>query len=265
MLLPTGWGQFGSARFGLLLAAPQDWIEWTWALRDAGAIELFGPHILMAADSQETAEQIMSGSGPGQGAYAFGHLTLLGDRATTAAAALDNLLAELDPESEILTQPAEITVNGMPGMVVDVTRDPLLLFPALVEPQTIRLVTLLEEESGTLVTLLMAAGEVNWPDYQETFATMVETITTVPLRATVAGHIDSGTIMNGNLTNSNNDIWTFNGNGGRYATITLTPEEENVDLTLSLIDPSGNVLVSIDNGFAADLETLTGMALSKSR
>jgi hypothetical protein len=90
---------------------------------------------------------------------------------------------------------------------------------------------------------------------------MVETITTVPLRATVAGHIDSGTIMNGNLTNSNNDLWTFNGNGGRYATITLTPEEENVDLTLSLIDPSGNVLVSIDNGFAADLETLTDILL----
>jgi hypothetical protein len=261
MVVPAGWAQFGSERFGILAAAPQDWIDWTWALRDAGAIERYGPHLLMIADSRETAEQIMGGTGPAQGAYAFGYLTMLGERATTADTALNALLVELDPETEILSTPAPITVNKMAGMFVDVSRDPLSLFPALVEPQTIRLIILLDEETGTLVTFMVAAGTENWPGYQEMFGTMAETITIVPLRATVAGHIDSGTIMNGALTGGVNDIWTFNSAGGRYATITLTPEEENVDLTLTLIDPSGNVLVSIDNGYAADLETLTDFQL----
>ncbi len=261
MNIPAGWAQFGSERLGLLTAAPQNWIDWTWALRDAGAIELFGPHLLMVADSQATAEQIMDGVGPAQGAYAFGYLTMLGEQATTAEMALNELLRELDPESEILTRPTEIVLNEMTGAFVDVSRDPLNLFPALIEPQTIRLITLLDEEKGLLITFLMAAGSESWPNYQAIFETMMETITVVPLQATVAGHIDSGTVVNGSLASSTNDLWTFNGTSGRYATITLTPEEENVDLTLTLIDPSGNVLVSIDNGYAADLETLTDVLL----
>jgi hypothetical protein len=99
MLVPAGWAQFGSDRFGLLVATPQSWIDWTWALRDAGAIERFGPHLLMIADSQQTAEQIMGGTSPAQGAYAFGFLNPLGERAITAEAALNELLAELEPES----------------------------------------------------------------------------------------------------------------------------------------------------------------------
>lgn len=262
MFIPAGWAPLGSERFGLLVAAPQSWIDWTWALRDAGAIERFGPYLLLIADSQGTAEQIMSGTGPGQGAYAFGHLNPSSE-GTTAEAALNELLAGFDPENEILTQPAAITVNGMEGRIVDLSRDPLGLFPALAEPQTIRLITLMDDESGALMTFLMAAGTEGWAGHQETFGTMLETITTPPLRSTVAGHIDSGTTVNGSLGNSTNDIWTFNGRSGRYATITLTPEEGNVDLTLSLIDPSGNVLVSIDNGYAADPESLTDILLTE--
>lgn len=261
MVVPAGWAQYGSERFGLLAAAPQNWIDWTWALRDAGAIERFGPHLLLVADSQETAEQIMSGVSPTQGAYAFGYLTPLGDSPTTAEGALNNLLGALNPESEILTRPTGITVNEMAGMFVEVSRDPLNLFPALAEPQTIRLIILLDEETGTLVTFLMASRSENWPSYLETFETMTETITPAPLRANVVGHIDSGTLLNGSLTSNMNDIWTFNGSSGRFATITLSPEEENVDLTLTLIDPSGNILVSIDNGFAADPESLTDVFL----
>ena len=261
MLIPAGWVLLGSERLGLLAAAPQSWIDWTWALRDAGAIERFGPHLLLIADSQATAEQIMNGLGPAQGAYAFGFLDPSGEEATTATAALNTLLADFDPENEILTQPAAITANGMEGLFVDVSRDPLSLFPALAQPQTIRLTALVDGESGALVTFMMAAGAEGWAGHQETFGTMLETIASVPLRATVAGHIDSGTAVNGSLGNSTNDIWTFNGGSGRYATITLTPEEENVDLTLTLIDPSGNVLVSIDNGYAADPETLTDILL----
>ncbi|MFZ0545874.1 MAG: PPC domain-containing protein [Candidatus Promineifilaceae bacterium] len=261
MLIPAGWAQFGDERFGLLAAAPQSWIDWSWALRDAGVIERFGPHLLMIADSQMTAEQIMAGTGPTQGAYAFGFLRPPGEETITAEAALNTLLADLDPENEILTEPTAITVGNLKGLSVDVSRDPLSLFPALVEPQTIRLVTLLDGESGALVTFMMATSTESWTVYQETFATMVETITYVPLRATVVGHIDSGTTINGSLKNSIKDIWTFNGNSGRYATIALTPEEENVDLTLTLIGPSGNVLVSIDNGYAADPETLTDVLL----
>jgi hypothetical protein len=41
-------------------------------------------------------------------------------------------------------------------------------------------------------------------------------------------------LVNDSLADSTNDIWTFNGSSGRYATITLTPEEENMDLTLTL-------------------------------
>lgn len=261
MNIPAGWMQFGNERFGFLVAAPQSWVDWTWALRDAGTVERFGPRLLMIADSQTSAEQIMGGTGPGQGAYAFGFLNPTVEGTTTAASAIEDLLADLDLETELLTEPEEITVNGMEGVMVDVSRDPLSLFPALANPQTVRLITLLDEEAGALITFLMAASPENWTGYQETFGTMVETITSVSLQVAVVGHLDSGTAVNGSLRDSTRDVWTFNGRSGQYASITLTPEEENVDLTLTLIDPSGNVLVSIDNGYAADLETLTDVVL----
>jgi hypothetical protein len=217
----------------------------------------------MIADSQETAERIMSGIGPEQGAYAFGFLDPSGAGATTAEQALTDLIAELDPETEIISEPTEITLDSLEGVFIDVTRDPLSLFPALAAPQTFRLTTLRDEESGALITFLMASEVDSWPSHLETFEAMIDTITYVPLRATVAGHIDSGTLVNGSLENSAKNIWTFNGRSGRYVTITLTPEEANIDLTLTLIDPSGNVLVSIDNGFAADPESLTDILLSE--
>ncbi len=263
MVIPAGWAIFGNERFGLLTTAPQSWIDWSWALRDAGAIERFGPHLLMIADSQETAEDIMSGTGPAQGAYAFGFLDPTGESASSAEQALRNTVADLDPETAILTDPEQIAVNGLEGVYVDISQDPFSLFPTLTQQQTIRLVTLQDSESGAIVTFLMAAAVENWATHLETFETMIETITYVPLQATLVGHIDSGTLVNGSLESSDKDIWTFNGRSDRYVTITLTPEEENIDLTLTLIDPSGNVLVSIDNGFAADPESLTDFQLSQ--
>ena len=263
MVIPAGWALYGSERFGLLATAPQSWIDWSWALRDAGAIERFGPHLLLIADSQETAERIMSGTGPEQGAYAFGFLDPSGEGTASAEQALTDLIADLDPETEIITEPTNTTVNGLEGVFVDISRDPLNLFPALIEPQTLRLTMLRDDESGALITFLMATGVDNWANHRETFETMMETITYVPLRATVVGHIDSGTLVNGSLESSAKNIWTFNGRSDHYVSITLTPEEANIDLTLTLIDPSGNVLVSIDNGFAADPESLTDILLSE--
>lgn len=263
LLTPPGWALFGNERFGLLAAAPQSWIDWSWALRDAGAIERFGPHLFMVADSEETAEQIMNGTGLEQGAYAFGFLNPDGRGVRTGEQALTQLLADLDLETEILTEPKAITVNDLKGSYVDLSRDPLSLFPNLVEPQTYRLLTLRDNESEALITFMMAASVEDWAGHLATFETMIDTITYLPPRGTMAGHIASGTIVDGSLENSAKDFWTFNGSSGRYVSITLTPEEENMDLTLTLIDPSGNVLVSIDNGFAGDPESLTDILLSE--
>jgi hypothetical protein len=77
----------------------------------------------------------------------------------------------------------------------------------------------------------------------------------------VGQQIESGSQVKGELTANARQFWPFNSPGGQYATIALAPEDDDIDLTLLLIDPGGNIVTSMDAGYAGDLELLTDVPL----
>ncbi len=73
-----------------------------------------------------------------------------------------------------------------------------------------------------------------------------------------------GDQVQGTLSNALDNIWTFTFEGGDYATITLTPENDDIDLTLTLIDPAGNAMITVDDGYAGESEVLSDVLLTES-
>ena len=47
-----------------------------------------------------------------------------------------------------------------------------------------------------------------------------------------------------------------------YATITLNPTDKDIDLAMTIIDPSGETTSQIDTGFAGDSEVLSDLFLA---
>jgi hypothetical protein len=82
-------------------------------------------------------------------------------------------------------------------------------------------------------------------------------------RDRVLGNVESGEIVSGNLIGNITDIWTFSGQEGLFTTISLTPGDTRMDLTLTLIDPRGQVLFVMDDGYEGDSEALTDVLLQE--
>jgi hypothetical protein len=114
------------------------------------------------------------------------------------------------------------------------------------------------------MTVLMATVGDNWTAYSKTFDLVMATIGFPETATNVIGHLSSGDLERNALESEHNDIWTFSGQGGRYATINLIPAESGIDLTLSLIDPAGNILITTDGGYAGDPEVMTDILLPDS-
>ncbi|MCI0394931.1 MAG: PPC domain-containing protein [Chloroflexi bacterium] len=273
--LPTNWRLFGNERFGLQAAAPQSWVDVGGLFRASAQSSQVGPRLLFLANSRETGERLLAGSGlDEQAGFIFGFAT------EPAGLGGPSIPVETDP-SHILTQflsqagatgptgtplPAVVplTINDVPAAYADTSQLPLPLFPLPAQEWRIRVVLLLKLGTEAPAIFLLGAPAENWPAIQETFEAAMATIMLPDSNSNVREHLAGSDQTNGELEKGRRDVWTFNGESGRYATISLTPEDSSIDLTLALIDPSGKVVISADNGFAGDLEALTDVLLVES-
>ncbi len=258
-VLPIGWQLLGNQLIGPQVAAPETWHDATFLLRGSERIGRFGQHLIFLTDSQETANNLLAGN-PTGGAFIFG---FVGNR-IGAEDRPEEILAEFlaessDGDSAAIT-PENIVQPLSELAYIDLPEEPFALF-SISEPQFVyRLLAFVEQDSDRPAIFLMGSPADHWQSNQELFDEMAKTIT-MPAPNNMRGHLASGDIVKGLIKRETDDIWTFNGEGGRFVTISLSPEQEGIDLTLKLLDPGGKVIASIDNGYDGDLEVLTDILL----
>ncbi|GMQ78574.1 MAG: hypothetical protein BMS9Abin02_1093 [Anaerolineae bacterium] len=258
--LPVNWRKNGDERFGLIVPAPRSWTDTTYFLRQSEAIERFGPLMLLLTDSVETAKRLMAGVPIDKGAYVFAYVGKSIPPAADPVDALSEVIVELGIDDSIIRDPAALDSIGIPAAYADVNKDPLDVFP-LVEQTLIYRIVLYVPENGIPTIMVMATSPANWDTYLTTFSTLMELVELPQTRDRVLGHLAVGDTVEGNLIRGASDIWTFNGQEGQYATISLTPSSGRIDLTLSLFGPNGDLLVTVDDGYEGDSEVLTDIPL----
>jgi hypothetical protein len=263
-----GWRGFGDERVGLRLTAPDSWLE---ALRLPEAIDLklrVGRHSLLLVDTADTALNLLAGTAVGSGLFVMAFispLTLSAEPDWQPETALADLLADWQEEESDDSPPViPVRLQNFAAAYSDLDFIPFDLFPPNEQPLRLRLVLVNNEALDAPVVLLLGAAEVEWPDYETTLTTILNEIRLYPVEITpIAGELRSGDQVNGRLAQASTGVWAFRGESGRYATITLIPGDSSLDLTLTLVDPSGRTVETMDSGYAGDNELLADVLLSE--
>ncbi len=260
--MPGDWQLLGDPRFGLQLATPRSWINLTGEIRLSEPFNQFGPRILFLVDNPETGRNIVSGGTPGDGAFIFGFLDNSGSDESAPERFLMDILAaaSLDDETTIST----LVINDLQAAMVDVDKDPLNIILVNEEPVHLRLISITAINDGDRATFFVGAGDGGQYDDYDLLMEIIESGIYPPANNRIRGHLIGGEPVGEILEKGITDLWTFNATPGTYATISVTPEDNTVDLTLNLIDPTGNVVSSIDNGYAGDVEVMTDIQLGAS-
>ncbi|MGH2537847.1 MAG: PPC domain-containing protein, partial [Candidatus Promineifilaceae bacterium] len=261
--LPAGWRLFGSDIFGLHIAAPEGWSDASAAFRNHEAMSRFGPRVLFLADSPDTAATLLSGAGAEQGSYIFAYRGLPRPREATPDVVLRDAISAPSPQGQALNRPTAFSAGEAAGALLDLTFDPLDLFAGLGPGAGYRLLALLEPVSGEPAIFLIGLADPR----AEAAAAMLEAMTASAgapqTHVRVVDHLQIGRQSITSLTQNVTDVWTVNGEPGRYATVSVLPQDAGIDLTLAVLDPAGDVVASTDNGYGGDEEVLTDLALTQ--
>lgn len=262
--LPEGWQELGNQQLGLQIAAPAEWIDSSDAARSSDWLAEYGPQMLLIADSQQSSERILSGLPLDEGGFVFGFFSDSIAPSRDPAAGLLSLLGEAGREETLVYRRVVLEASDLPAAFVELENVPLVNFQNEDQPLTYRLLSVADLEGDRQVFFLLGVDPANWDSFQSTLDTMMHSIVLSADLATVGQQVESGTQVKGELTPHARQLWPFNSPGGQYATITLAPEDDSIDLTLLLIDPDGNIAASMDEGYAGDLEVLTDLLLVES-
>lgn len=283
------WQRIGTESTVLEIAAPAAWVNLSGRIDVSEATGKLGIIVLILADSERTGSSILAGKELSSGAFVVGFVGNVDEPVDDPEAALLQLLAGFEGSITSKGQPAPIAIS-LPsassssavgsseavGAWIDIVGDPGGFFASGQEDLQARLslfpITLLDgERVGNAQAILMqSAVTTQWNQYVDTFAVMIETL--------VMHNIDSGFTINegaanvqgellslhpvtGRLDNGVSDIWTFDSSGSFYATLTLNPVDEDIDLTMTILGPSGETVSRVDNGYAGDTEVAADVAL----
>ena len=263
----------GGAGVGFQLVVPERWVNASAMLQQAASLQPLLPNALLLADTRATAERLLAGEVAGDGAFALAYF-LPGESvpARDVEAALTARVAESNPAIASTASVVATTINGVRGAYADVRRDPFGALPTVRSPLRLRALMLLPEGDDTPIYFLFGTPAPNWPAQVEQFDAMMNTImvhdlevaATLPPqeRPVIAqGTLDEEREAGAYLAAGTVDVWAFTATGGHYATVTVIPEAENLDLSFSVLTPAGERLLAVDDGYAGDTETITDLAL----
>ncbi len=259
--LDPGWRRLGDERFGLQVAVPVEWVDATPQLRMSELINRFGPQMILLTNNDETADRLLSGEPFEQGALVFGFTSESIRPGTGPEEALSDLLGAAESEGLVPITVEETLVGGKPAAYVDLAYDPLGIFASYPESMRFRVLMVLSPKANTPAVFVIGSPADDWISQRDTFIAISELIYLPETGSNIFEHMDTGDLVQGTLEGALDNIWTFTAQEGSFATISLTPEDDNVDLTLTLIDPAGNVLFTADDGYAGELEVLSDIPL----
>lgn len=276
----SNWQQMGNNATGLQLLAPPEWINLSGQLDTPATANELGLIVLLLADSGRTGESLLSGKPIESGAYAAGLIAHRELPSNTPQTTLSQLLAGLNKNIATASEPSPITAftasgNRINGAMVDVTGEPFLFPNGNQQNVKTRLFLFTSTLGGavnqdTQVLFLFSAPEAEWPQASQTFTEIAKTIVVHDINSelvirdgavNVVGELAEMDVVNGRLENGIRDVWTFNIEEQRYANLSLKPGAAALDMTMTLISPSGQTVALIDNGYANEEETAVDQLL----
>ncbi|MBK8988549.1 MAG: PPC domain-containing protein [Chloroflexi bacterium] len=273
------WQRLGNDTTGLQIAIPPEWENLSGSLQlDSTVLNSpLGLINLMAANSQRVGSSVLAGKDIQTGAFLAGLVTNLNLPPGQPAAALELILADIQAADRRVSEITPVLLPGIAGAYVDILGNPILFPPERGQNLVTRILFLTTDDTAvsplnnTQAIYVFSATLPEWERYQTLFSQMMETILVHDLdsglpnssgRLRVVGEIASGESVNGRLEPTTNDVWTFTNSGPAYATISLRPATNNLDLTLTVIDPAGQTVARIDHGYAGDIETAADLLLT---
>ncbi|MCB8978133.1 MAG: hypothetical protein H6657_11985 [Ardenticatenaceae bacterium] len=278
----AGWQQIGNPATGLELFAPPDWINLSGRVDTAVTANELGITVMLLANSTRTGDSLLGSKAIGDGAYVAGLISHLDLPPNTPQATLTRLANDLSNGRTPISEAAPITVstgagNRVTGSYIDLEGAPLL-FNTSGETMRSRLYLFTTTLAGaisqqTQAIFIMSAATSQWEQYLGTFEKMASSILLHNIyaeiviqdgSANVRGSLGQQDLVNGNLEANSKDVWTFSLPGPRYANLTLSPDNKDIDLILSLVSPTGQTVTRIDNGYAGDTEIMIDNLLKDS-
>ena len=282
--LPTtarsGWQTIGNATSGLQIELPGSWQNLSSRIDTAVATNPLGLIVLLAGDSGRTSESLLGSKPIENGAFAVGLISHLDLPPNTPQATLTRLTTQLGlPPANgepVLVSAATPTGTQIPGAYIDIVGDPLSLTVNAPETLQTRLFLYTSTLGGAVnqpsqAIFLFTAPTAVWETYAPTFNEIADTAVIHNLntnysindgKSNVIGNLGETDMVNGQIQSGIKDIWTFSIEEPRYATISIKPENSDLDLTFSLFGPNGQTIANIDNGYAGSTEIITDKLLT---
>lgn len=267
------WQRIGDNNTGLQWVMPLTWQNFSGQVDTTTP---FGVTVLFATDTQRTAESLLAGKTIGDGAFAVG---ILGDMVLPLETPQANLEAfmttqGLEARGNVQSITAIASSGRLNGAVVDVNRPPLSFIQAEELPTRIYMFPFRLREDGFVQErqAIFMLGANNWQPHEKTLTRIADSFTVYDAQNRFAVEDGSAQVMgelypfdpaNVVLDNGVTDIWSFTSEGARYATLTLSADNDDLDLKMTIISPSGQTIAVIDNGYTGAVETATDIVLTE--
>jgi hypothetical protein len=272
------WRTIGSEATGLQFTMPAGWSNLSGQLDVPAAANQLGLTTLFLADNERTGTSLLAGKEIGMGAFV---LAVIADR-SPGNVSPTNDLAELltqmgvSPLATISTAVAQSSSGTTIGAVAEFTGEPMG-FP-LVAGQSFQMRLYLfpiYDGNGALLPdtqalILQGATADDWPQFSGDFNRMGETIVVYDVQSgltindgtvNIVGELATQALFRATLQAGITDVWTFAATDGRYATLTLSSDNGDLDLRLTIIDANGQTVMTIDNGYTGDMEIAADILL----
>ncbi len=281
---PDAWLRVGSEVTGVQLSIPPDWVNLSGALDAVTATNPLGLVVLLTSDTERTGSALLAGKGSGEGAYAAGLITNLASTSDDPTMALSSLVEQLIGVEVSLPQVSSMAsqINGqgrtVGGAFIDIEGTAVIFPDSVNQRMRTRLLyfPLQDTEGGTpkQAVFVFSADVDEWASYESVFNQMQNEVVVYDFleddlvindgRSNIEGSLGQTDVVNGRLEANVSDIWTFSAESNQYATITISPDDRDIDLILKLIDPNGRTVTQIDNAFAGDTEVVLDLLLTES-
>ncbi len=195
---------------------------------------------------------------------------------TVPVAGLGLLLAGLETAVTPLSDITTMKAGGLMGATIDVTGMPIPNFRQPEEELRTRIVYFLAPdvlpERAVQVVLLFSAPTDQWAEFSSAFMSISETAVLPNFEPGL--RIPNGTLrfltvpqsetqVDGSISAGVPEIWLLAVDAPQYLTLSANPLTSNLDLSVTLLEPEGNTLNRLNNGYAGDSEKATDLPLPR--